>query len=398
MQKPIPICEDIYWVGVNDMTTDLFEAIWPLPQGVSYNSYLIKDEKCALFDTVKSSFFDPYLERLRTVMNDGQKIDYLVVNHMEPDHSGAISLLRQINPELTIVGNRKTAEFLKNFYGITDNVQVVADGDTLSLGKHTLRFHLTPMVHWPETMMTYETTKKVLFTGDAFGGFGALKGGIFDDEVDLDIFEYETLRYYSNIVGKYSPMVQKAMAKVGGEDIGIIAATHGPVYRSNPKYILNLYDRWSRYEAEKGVVVAYASMYGHTEQMAETIARSLAENGIDTIQFHNVSRTHLSYLITDTWRYKGIVLGSCTYNMKLFPLMESLVQNLDGKMMQQRVTGLFGSYTWSGGALKALQKQAEDGKWNLEQPTIEVLSAPSEEDCQNACLLGRRIAEQVLAS
>jgi flavorubredoxin len=396
MHDPVPVSEGIYWVGVNDFETQIFEAIWPLPRGVSYNSYVIIDDKIAVLDTVKSSFMDAYFQKLAKVIPEGRKIDYLIVNHMEPDHSGAIKVLMQLNPEMKIIGNKKTCEFLKNFYRIEDCAVAMADGDTLSLGKRTLQFHLTPMVHWPETMVTYEPSSKILFSMDAFGGFGTLSGGIFDDEVDLEIFENETLRYYSNIVGKFSPMVQKAFQKLEGLDIGIIAPTHGPVYRSNPGYIIKKYDEWSRYEAEKGVVVVYASMYGNTEKMAEAVARSLAENGIDTVIVHNVSRTHLSYLLTDTWRYKGLVIGSCTYNVKLFPLMDLFVRSLDDKMMQTRVAGLFGSFSWSGGALKDLKAYAEKGKWQLQEPDIEAKSCPTEDDLDNCALLGKNVAGKVL--
>lgn len=392
MHEPISISKGIYWIGVNDVETELFEAIWPLPRGVSYNSYLIVDEKVALIDTVKRSHMDPFFDKIANLLKTGQTIDYLIINHMEPDHSGAIKTLLRFNPNLTIIGNKKTADFLKNFYGVTEQLQVVADGDTLTLGEHTLTFHLTPMVHWPETMMTFETSTGVLFSGDAFGGFGALDGGIFDDEVELDYFEYEILRYYSNIVGKYSMMVQKAIKKLEGLPVQSIASTHGPVFRKDPGYIIERYDRWSRYEAEQGVVVAYASMYGNTQRMAEAIARSLAEEGIDVIRLMNVSHTHLSYLITESWKYKGLILGSCTYNMHLFPLMESFVMNLDSKMVQQRISGIFGSFSWSGGALKALEKYAEDGKWNLMSPTIEARSCPTEEDLQNCAELGRNVA------
>lgn len=395
MEEPIAVNPWIKWIGVNDFHTDLFEAIWPLPHGVSYNSYVILDDQIAIIDTVKAGFLDAYLDKLQRALPPGRTPAYLIVNHMEPDHSGAIRILRRLYPEMKIVGNKKTIEFLKNFYEVTEGMHPVGDGDQLALGHTTLHFHLTPMVHWPETMMSYESTTQTLFSGDAFGGFGALCGGIFDDEVDLEVFEYETLRYYSNIVGKYSPMVQKAIAKVGGNQIKTIAATHGPVYRTQPGHILDRYDRWSRYEAEKGVVIAYASMYGNTERLAEAIARSLAEQGIEKVLLHNVSRTHLSYLITDSWRYQALILGSCTYNQRLFPLMEQFVNSLDGKMMQHRITGIFGSYTWSGGALKALQRQAETDHWQLTPPQIETQSGPTAADLEQCAALGRAVAARL---
>lgn len=397
MHEAIPITEDIFWVGVNDFETHLFEAIWPIPRGVSYNSYLIRDEKIALIDTVNAHYLDNFAERLKKIIPEGKGIDYLIINHMEPDHSGSIKVIKAIYPDIKIVGNKKTLNFLNNFYQIDDGLIEIQDQEVLDLGKHKLEFHLTPMVHWPETMMSFETNTKTLFSGDAFGGFGALSGGIFDDEVDIDFYENETLRYYSNIVGRFSPMVQRAMKTVSSrvDDIRIIAATHGPVFRENPKHILDQYDRWSRYESEKGVVVAYASMYGNTRSMAEAVARSLTESGIENVRLHNVSRTHLSYLLTDIWRFKGLVLGSCTYNMELFPLMNSLIDKLEPKMMQNRLTGIFGSFTWSGGALKALKKKAENDKWNIVEPDVEVQSAPLQDHFTQLSLLGKNMAEAI---
>ena len=270
MHNPIPVTGDIHWIGVNDRETDLFEAQWPLPEGVSYNSYLIRAGKTALIDTVKKTHLTQFLKKLKSLVAGGrEKVDYLIINHMEPDHSGAVPVLKQLFPEMTIVGNKKTLELVKDFYGIEVGTMTIADGDVLDLGGHVLRFILTPMVHWPETMMTYDETSQVLFSGDAFGSFKTLDGGLFDDEINIARYDDEILRYFSNIVGKYSPMVQKAMARLQGIDIGVVASTHGPVWRKAPNYILDRYDLWSRYMAEPGVVVAYASMYGSTLEMAE---------------------------------------------------------------------------------------------------------------------------------
>ncbi len=398
MRNPIPITKDAYWVGVNDYETDLFESIWPLPDGVVYNSYMIVDEKVALIDTVKGCFMQAFFEKVQRTLPEGKSIDYLIINHMEPDHSGAITTVKKIFPNIKIVGNRKTIEFVNQFYGNPGETIIVGDGDTLSLGRHTLTFALTPMVHWPETMMTLDETDKILFSGDAFGGFGTLHGGIFDDEVDLSHYENEILRYFSNIVGKYSPMVQKAIAKLSGKEIAIICATHGPIFRTNPAYIIEKYDKWSKYEAEKGVVVVYASMYRNTQKMAEQVARTLAESNIDVVKMHNISHTHISHVITDIWRYKGVVLGSCTYNTRLFPLMDLLVCSLDPKMMQHREVGLFGSFTWSGGALKDLKTFAEKGKWDVVEPMVEAKSCPSDEDLKQCADLGRKVAAQTLAA
>jgi len=393
MNSPIAISEDIFWIGVNDFETELFEAIWPLPQGISYNTYIITDEKVVLIDTLKKAYLPQFIDKIKAILKGGKTVDYLVVNHMEPDHSGAMKVLHEIFPDMQIIGNKKTVDFIKGFYDIDEtHIKVVADGDTLELGKHTLQFFLTPMVHWPETMMTYEKRNKVLFSGDAFGGFGTLNGGIFDDEVDLNYFENEILRYFSNIVGKYSAMVQKALARLKDLDVRIVAATHGPIFRKDPSYIINLYDRWSRQESEKGVVIVYASMYGHTQVMAESIARALAMEGVDRIRLHNISRSHMSYVITDVWRFKSLIFGSCTYNTKLFPPMEMLVRTLENDKLRDKIVGIFGSYSWSGGAVKELQAFAEQKDFTFIQPVVEVKFAPREEDISQLRILGKNVA------
>jgi flavorubredoxin len=390
----IPITKDINWVGVNDYETHLFEAIWPLPEGVSYNSYLIEDEKVALIDAVKHTTGHELLEKLKQKLN-GRTIDYMVVNHMEPDHSGAISMLAAIYPEMKIVGNKKTIELVQDYYGITDNVVEVGEGEAINLGKHELQFFRIPMVHWPETMVTYEKTHKIVFSGDAFGGFGALKGGIFDDEVDLDYYENEIRRYFSNIVGKYSKQTQKALAKLSGLDIKVIAPTHGPVFRSNPAYIIDKYDKWSKHEVEEGVVIAFASMYGNTQKMAENIARGVSEGGVKNIRMYNVSYKHPSYIINEIWKFKGLILGSCTYNTRIFPHMEMLTTMLENKQLINRNIGIFGSFTWSGGAFKGLKDFAESSKLEYIEPSVEVKGNPTEEDIQACYELGKKMAQSV---
>lgn len=393
MNHAIKVKDDIYWVGVNDRKTDLFESLWPLPRGVAYNAYLINDEKVALIDTVKAPFEMDYLQNIQKVIGPDRKVDYLIINHMEPDHSGAIQFLTRIFPDITIVGNKKTMEFLKDFYGVIHNTLIIEDGQSLSLGSRTLQFHITPMVHWPETMMTYEGKSGMLFSGDAFGGFGTLDGGVFDDELDMDYFEDEMLRYFSNIVGKYSMMVLKAIDKVKHLDIQVIGATHGPILRKNPGIIIERYAKWSRQETEKGVVIVFGSMYGNTEKMAERIARSLAVQGVAKVIIHDISRTHISYIIRDLWRYRGIILGSCTYNMKLFPPMEQLIGILENDAMKNHVLGIFGGYSWSGGGVKRLKEFAENAKWETREPVIEAKCSPSESDLEQCDRLGEEIAK-----
>ncbi|MFZ2088884.1 MAG: FprA family A-type flavoprotein [Desulfobaccales bacterium] len=396
MKHPIAVCGHIYWVGVNDYETQLFENLWPLPKGVSYNSYLIVDDKIALIDTVKQSFLPNLVSKIEQLLPPGRTLDYLVINHMEPDHSGSLKLFPKLFPEMKIVGNKRTAEFLESYYGITSPLMVVNEGDVLDLGHHKLTFYLTPMIHWPETMMTYETTAKILFSGDAFGGFGALEGGIFDDEVKVDYFENETLRYFSNIVGKFSPMVQKALARLKGLEIETIAAAHGPIWRQNPHHILKQYDRWSSHQTEPGAVIAYGSMYANTQRMAEAVARALAEAGVKEIRMHHASTSHLSYILTDAWRFKGLALGSCTYDNRLFPPLRLLLDFLKDKgAAENRHLGIFGSYGWSGGAVKEIQEFASVGNWTVVEPTVQVKGAPTMETLEQCFLLGKNLAEAI---
>ena len=281
MNCAVKIIDEIYWLGTNDRETHLFENVWPLENGVSYNSYIIIDEKIVLVDTVKDTKMEEYLFKIKNLIGD-REIDYLVINHMEPDHSGCITAISKEYPNIKIVGNSKTFDFLKEFYGEFPNLVEVKDLDELNIGSRTLQFYFTPMVHWPETMMTYDKKTKLLFTGDAFGTFGTLDGGIFDDEVNLDFYESEMRRYYSNIVGKFGMMVQRAIKKVSSLDIKILASTHGPIWRTNLNYVLSRYDMWSKYEPEDkdGIVIIYGSMYGNTKKMADAIARSIAEEGL----------------------------------------------------------------------------------------------------------------------
>jgi flavorubredoxin len=396
MKHPIAVCGHIYWVGVNDYETQLFENLWPLPKGVSYNSYLIVDDKIALIDTVKQSFLPNLVSKIEQLLPPGRTLDYLIINHMEPDHSGSLKLFPKLFPQMKIVGNKRTAEFLESYYGITSPLMVVNEGDVLDLGHHKLTFYLTPMIHWPETMMTYETTAKILFSGDAFGGFGALEGGIFDDEVKVDYYENETLRYFSNIVGKFSPMVQKALARLKGLDIGTIAAAHGPIWRQNPHHILEQYDRWSSHQTEPGAVIAYGSMYANTQRMAETVARSLAEAGVKEIRLHHASTSHLSYILTDAWRFKGLALGSCTYDNRLFPPLRLLVDFLKDKgAAENRHLGIFGSYGWSGGAVKEIQEFASMGNWKVVEPIVQVKGAPTQETLEQCFIMGKNLAEAI---
>ena len=390
----VNITDKIYYIGVNDRDTTLFENLWPLQRGVSYNSYLIKDEKNVLIDTVKVTKMSLFIEKIRDLL-EGKELDYLVINHMEPDHSGSISEIVHEFPNIKIVGNNKTFGFLKGLFGIEKNLYEVKDNDEINTGNHTLKFYMTPMVHWPETMMTYELDNKILFSGDAFGGFGTLDGGIFDDEVNLDFYENEIRRYYSNIVGRFSPMVQRALQKLSGLEVKIIAATHGPVWRKYPERIVEKYDKWSKYETEKGVVIAYGSMYGNTEKMADYLARKLAEKGVKDVRIMNVSKVHQSYIINEFWKFKGIILGSCTYNTGLYPTMEALVQTLEHVKAKNHVLGVFGTYAWSGGGVSTIMKYSERLNWPLVAEPVEAHLAAKKEDFEKLDILAENMAKML---
>lgn len=394
------ITNGIHYVGVNDRHKHIFEGLWPLPYGVSYNSYIIADEKIALVDTVEADFFTQYLDNIRSVIGD-RPIDYIIVNHMEPDHSGSLTLIKKYYPNAKIVGNKKTFGMMQGFYRVGNDADgdtlEVKNGDTLQLGSHTLAFTLVPMVHWPETMVTLDTTANVLFSGDAFGCFGALNGAYIDAEMNCDIYWDEMLRYYSNIVGKYGTPVQQALKKLAGVKIDYICSTHGPVWHEHIERVVGMYDRLSRYEGADGLVIAYASMYGNTERAAEVIARAASEAGVKNIIMHDVSRTHHSYIIADIFRYRALILGAPTYNNGLYPQMESLLSELAGRDMKKRLLGWFGSFSWAGKAVKTI------GEWNETRLHFEPVGTPVEikqsldEATTRACEeLGRAMGERLL--
>jgi flavorubredoxin len=379
MNQAIKIKENIYWIGANDRRTHIFENYWPLPKGVAYNSYLIVDEKVVVVDTIERGKMEAYVENIVSLL-DGRAVDYVIVNHMEPDHTGALKSLIHRYPNATIIGNAKTFPILKNFYDINDHLMEVKEGTTLDLGQHKLTFYMAPMLHWPETMVTFESTEGILFSGDIFGAFGTLDGGIFDDELDLDYLEEEISRYYSNIVGKFGQPAQIALKKLGGLPVRMICATHGPIRRSTIADILAKYDAWSRYETGKGVVIAFSSMYGNTELVADFIARVLAEKGIRKIRVHDTSKTHPSYIINDIFRFKGVILGSCAYNSGIFPTMETLLSELEQAGVKNHLLACFGGKSWSGGAIRRFDHFAENIKWEIVHPCHEMWGAPKADD------------------
>ena len=393
----IEIKNNVYYVGVNDRNKAKFEGLWPLPEGVSYNSYLIVDDKVALIDTVDLAFFPQFLDNIREVIGD-RPIDYIVINHMEPDHSGSMSLMRKYYPNVEVIGNKKSFNLLKGFYGPPFKEIEVKNGDEISLGKHSLKFFITPMVHWPETMMTLDLTDNILFSGDAFGCFGALNGGVLDDNINCDEFWLEMVRYYSNIVGKYGTPVQNALKKFNGVQLDYLCSTHGPVWHTHLQRVLNEYDRMSRYDTEEGVVICYGTMYGHTEAMAEVIAREVSNQGIKNVKVYNVSKTHHSYLIRDVFRYKALVVGAPTYNTGLYHEMEVFLSEIANRDIKNHVIGWFGSHGW---ASKAVSKIAE---WNENHIKFEPVGVPvdmtqalDETSIEQCKALGKAIADRLKA-
>ncbi|MCM1170302.1 MAG: FprA family A-type flavoprotein [Bacteroides sp.] len=385
------IHSDIYYVGVNDRTTTHFEALWSLPQGVSYNAYLVVGEKVALVDTVDGAFGGRLEANIREVLGD-RKVDYLIVNHMEPDHSSSIAALRRVYPDMRIVGNAKALQMVEGFYGLTDGMLTVGEGDTLDLGGKTLTFQMIPMVHWPETMVTWCAECRTLFSGDAFGTFGALDGGIVDAQVETERYWDEMRRYYACIVGKYGAPVQKALQKVRALPVGTICPTHGPVWQREIARVVDLYDRMSRYEGEPGVVVAYGSMYGNTEQMAERIARELVEAGVGPVRVYNLSYADPSVVLRDVFRFDTLVVGSPTYNGCLFPPVAELLDRLAARCVVGRKFACFGSFTWCGTAARLLGEFAQKMKWETLCEPVEMRQGFDAEWVASCRTMAERIA------
>jgi flavorubredoxin len=347
--------------------------MWPLPYGVAYNCYMIDDEKTALLDTVELGSTNNFMSYIDNILK-GRQLDYLIINHMEPDHSGEIQNIITKYPNVKIAGNRQTFKILQSYFNYTENLIEVTDGYELNLGRHNLKFVTTPMVHWPESMMTYDTENQILFSQDAFGSFGTLDGKIFDDEADF--CESEMRRYYSNIVGKHSPMVQKAFDKLQNFKIKIICPVHGIVWRKNPAEVLEYYRKWSNYESKAGVLILFASMYGNTEQIADHIARKIVENDVKNVRVYDVSKTHVSYLMSEAWQYGTIVLGSCSYNGEMHPMMEIFCREMEHYKLKNRNLALFGTGSWSGGGLRNLQKFAENIGWEQIAEPVEIKGMP----------------------
>ena len=362
--------EDLYWVGASERRLSLFENAYPLTNGVSYNSYLLLDEKTVLIDTVDKSVSGLFFENVDHVLG-GRKLDYLIVQHMEPDHAATIGELVLRHPELTIVCNAKTRTMMQNFFtfDIDSRLQLVKEMDTLTTGRHTFAFVMAPMVHWPEVMVSYDTTTKTLYSADAFGTFGALDGKLFADEVD---FERDWLddarRYLTNIVGKYGPHIQLLLKKAGGvlDQIKYICPLHGPVWRKNLGWFIEKYDTWSRYAPEtQGVLIVYASMYGNTENAAQALAASLCDKGMSKVAMYDVSSTHVSQLISEAFKYSHIVLASVTYNLGIYPAMHDFLMDMKALNLQNRTFAIIENGSWAVKSGDLMQKFVNDELKNM---------------------------------
>jgi anaerobic nitric oxide reductase flavorubredoxin len=393
----IAISPDVYWIGVNDRTTDLFEGLWPISQsGVSYNSYFIDDEKKAIIDLTKAFKGDEYIAQM-DLLTDISKVDYIVVNHMEPDHSGLVRTIRRIAPKAVFLGSAKTKEMLKNFFSIDKNVEVVGDGDTLSLGRKTLKFFHTPFLHWPETIMTYDSSEHILFSCDAFGGYGALRGAIFDDECcDFDFYQNEALRYYVNIVANFSSRVLAAIEKLKDLPVDIIAPSHGLIWRRKPALIVDLYKQWAECASgpvDQGVTLIYGSMYGNTEVVMNAVAHGISQSGI-ALEIFDAARTHASYILPSLWTKRGVMIGAPTYEVSLFPPVAEVLHMAAHKHIKNKTAAYFGSYGWSGGALRGLKKIVEPLRWEMTD-TFEFQGSPTVEDIAKAEAFGRKFADSL---
>ena len=387
MKNTQTITNDLVYVGVSDRRTALFENVYPIPRGVSYNSYLLLDEKTALFDTTDASVASQFFENVQAALA-GRKLDYVVVHHMEPDHAATLMDLLLRHPEAIVVCTAKAAQMIEQFFGADISTYQhinVKEGDTLSLGKHNLVFTMAPMVHWPEVMMTYDQTDKVLFSADAFGTFGALSGNLFADEVNFEgEWLNEARRYYINIVGKYGQPVQTVLKKAAALDIQMICPLHGPVWRSNLEYFIGKHDVWSRYEPEdKGVVIIYGSIYGNTESAALRLGTLLGQRGVKGIKAYDASRTHVSKLVSECFRVSHVVFASSTYNNGIFTPMENLLADLKAHSWQKRTVALIENGSWaaqSGKLMRAELEQMKDITIVGETVSLKSAAAPAQEE------------------
>lgn len=358
------LSERLRYVGVNDFRMKPFEGHWPIPEGISYNSYLLIDEHIALLDTVDGAFADEFIRNIKNELGD-RKIDYLVINHMEPDHSALVSFIRNEYPGCTVVANSKAAQMLEGYQGLTDKVQIIKEGETLRLGETSLQFFMIPMVHWPETMATWCAEEHTLFSGDAFGSYKAAPPCISDCKSSFfDEYKEEMIRYYASIVGKYGQPVQAALKKLGGLDIQRICSVHGPVWEKEIPEVIKLYDNLSQYKASRGVCLAYGSMYGNTEKAAKAIAAELEKRNIP-YGIHNLAAEDYSYALRDVFKYDTLIIGSPTYNLEIFPPVRQFMEGVADRCVKNRKFAAFGSFTWAAASVRLLNGMAAGAGFEL---------------------------------
>lgn len=371
----VTISDAVRYIGVDDKDIDLFESQYMVPNGVSYNSYLILDEKVALMDTVDARAMEQWEDNLKEEL-DGRTVDYLVISHLEPDHAGSIGRLLELYPEVTLVGNAKTFAMLPQFFDVAldGRTITVKEGEQLSLGVHTLNFYMAPMVHWPEVMVTYESSEKILFSADGFGKFGAL-------DVEED-WACEARRYYFNIVGKYGAPVQALLKKAAGLDIAMICPLHGPVLNENLEYYIGLYDTWSSYKPEsKGILIAYASIHGNTGKAAEKLADILREKGAEKVVVSDLAREDMAEAVEDAFRYDRMILAAASYDGGVFPCMQDFLHHLQSKAYQKRTVGILENGSWgptAGRAMKAILETMKD--ITVVEPMVTIKSTLKEEN------------------
>lgn len=392
--------KDVYWVGGSDKRLSRFENLFPLPSGVAYNAYLIVDEKTAVFDTVDASISTLFVNNVKKIL-DGRDLDYIVINHLEPDHSAALAELLVNYPKATIVTNQTAVRILEQFYGKQfSNIMIIKECDKLELGQHTIEFMFTPMAHWPESMMSYETSKGILFSSDAFGSFGAVDGKLFDYEVGLENIDFsEARRYYSNILGKYGDRVQNALRKASAKKINLLCPVHGIVFKDHIDKILEKYILWSNYESEqKGVTIAYASMYGNTKDAAFMLANELAKNGVKNIDIFDVSETDISFVISSIYKNSHFVLMSVTYNMEIYPKMQQLLDDMKALTIRSKKAAVIGNGSWAPIATKKMSEhlcQLKDVVEIFEPITIK--SALNDVTAMQVEELAKRFSEDILS-
>lgn len=371
------ITEDLFWIGGNDRRLALFENIFPVPNGVSYNSYVLLDEKTVLLDTVDKAVSEQFFENLVHVLGE-RTLDYVIINHMEPDHCAMLKEVIMRYPDVQIVCNAKTADIIKQFFKIETDAVIVKEHDTLCTGKHTFTFLMAPMVHWPEVMVTYDVTDKILFSADAFGTFGAINGNLFADEIE---FEHKWLddarRYYTNIVGKYGAQVQALLKKASQVEIEMICPLHGPVWRTDLAWFIEKYQKWSTYEPEdQGVMIAYASIYGNTENAVNVLASRLADKGLKNIAVYDVSVTHPSVVVSEAFRASHLVFASPTYNGGIFPNMETVLLDLKAHNLQKRTVAFMQNGTWAATSARQMNELISGMKeMTVLEPAITIKSA-----------------------